>query len=922
MMASEAIYKLKIISYNMHGFNQGHSSVEELIQLLNPDVFLLQEHWLTPANMYKLSVFSDYFVYGCSAMSKTVEMGVLSGRPFGGVCFLINSNIRELCTSIVNSERFAIVKICNYILVNIYLPCAGSKDRLVTTEDIFYEIRSWLDQYSDYECIIAGDFNVDLDCQDPMAQLISKFCEERSLNRCDNLFDKAKCYTYVNMALNHYSTIDYMLTSSPHEIIDFEVIDPDINYSDHLPLMLTFNAILKPNSLCHSNKPAVRSNAPVHKQLRWDRADLISYYQYTGSVLAPIMDKVNEVTTNYSQSSHYEVSDTIDKLVTETTNALIDGATKFVPQYRKDFFKFWWNEEMELLKEASIESNRIWKAAGRPRNGPLFDKRQSCRLLYRKRIRENQRNATSVYTNELHSALLKKDGSSFWKVWRSKFDCSKNPVEVEGCMDANVITDKFASYFSAPVSASDTQYAADMQADFCGLRNIYCGTPLDAADMFDVELVSKVIDKLKRGKAAGLDTLTTEHLINCHPSIICILNKLFNLMLLSGHLPYVFGLSYTVPLPKDGKASSSKSFSCADFRGIAISSILSKVFEYCILGRFDNFLSSNDNQFGFKKGLSCSHAIYTVRNIVNRFIDGGSTVNLCALDLSKAFDKVNHNVLLMKLMKRRIPIELLNVFEYWLNNCWSCVKWNGHLSNFYKLELGVRQGSVLSPFFFAVYLDDLLDYRRNGYQCFVILYADDIILIAQSVCELQRTLLTCERELLAIGMSINIKKSCCMRIGPRFDAACNNITTSSGYCLPWVDEIRYLGVHIVSSRLFKCSFDQSKRSFYRSINAVFGRIGRIASEEVMIQLVIQKCLPILLYGVEACPITISAAKSFDFVMNRFLMKLFQTSNLNIINDCSSFFGIVMPSKLIELRYTGFLVRYNTVNNAICNLFVK
>ena len=91
MMASEAIYKLKIISYNMHGFNQGHSSVEELIQLLNPDVFLLQEHWLTPANMYKLSVFSDYFVYGCSAMSKTVEMGVLSGRPFGGVCFLIRA---------------------------------------------------------------------------------------------------------------------------------------------------------------------------------------------------------------------------------------------------------------------------------------------------------------------------------------------------------------------------------------------------------------------------------------------------------------------------------------------------------------------------------------------------------------------------------------------------------------------------------------------------------------------------------------------------------------------------------------------------------------------------------------------------------------------------------------------------------------
>jgi hypothetical protein len=106
------------------------------------------------------------------------------------------------------------------------------------------------------------------------------------------------------------------------------------------------------------------------------------------------------------------------------------------------------------------------------------------------------------------------------------------------------------------------------------------------------------------------------------------------------------------------------------------------------------------------------------------------------------------------------------------------------------------------------------------------------------------------------------------------------------------------------------------------VNAVLGLTGRTASEEVMMQLVVQKCLPILLYGVEACPITLSAAKSFDFVMNRLLMKFFQTSNSDLINDCRSFFGIVMPSKLIELRYTSFLVRYSTVNNAICNLFVK
>jgi len=102
--------------------------------------------------------------------------------------------------------------------------------------------------------------------------------------------------------------------------------------------------------------------------------------------------------------------------------------------------------------------------------------------------------------------------------------------------------------------------------------------------------------------------------------------------------------SYIVPIPKP-KEHFSKSLTCEDFRGVAISPILSKVFEYCILNRFGEFLSTSDNQFGFKKGLSCSIAIKTVRNIVDHTIKQGSTANLCAIDLSKAFDKVNHDAL-------------------------------------------------------------------------------------------------------------------------------------------------------------------------------------------------------------------------------------------------------------------------------------
>ena len=134
------------------------------------------------------------------------------------------------------------------------------------------------------------------------------------------------------------------------------------------------------------------------------------------------------------------------------------------------------------------------------------------------------------------------------------------------------------------------------------------------------------------------------------------------------HVPTGFHYSYIVPVPKL-KDCRTKSVSCDDFRGIAISAILSKVFEHCILDRFGSFFVSCDAQFGFKKRSGCRNAMHSVRNIVERLNKGNSTVNICSLDLSKAFNKVNHFGLYIKLMKRLIPVELLETLENWLSDC-------------------------------------------------------------------------------------------------------------------------------------------------------------------------------------------------------------------------------------------------------------
>ena len=845
-------------------------------------------------------------------MSDAVESGMLRGRPFGGVICLVKNSLRSITNTVYCSDRFVIIKVGNHILVNVYLPCVGSANRESICDNIFAEIDAWFHRYNNCNFLVAGDFNTNLDINDTVSRSVCTFAERYALSRCDILFATGCRPTYVNLALNHQSCIDYILVSSGCYVTEFSVVDPDINFSDHLPLY----AVMK-CGISNTNDKIHKQAISTQRQLRWDKADIVSYYSYSGLLLDPLLQKLDNALKSYNNGSITTdyASGFIENVYYEIVGILTSCAKNFVPERRKCFYKFWWDEEMQLLKEASVDANRLWKAANKPRHGPIFDKRQATRLQYRKRLRDRQRLPDEIYTNELHEALLKKKGPTFWKCWRSKFEPTNKCIEVDGCVDANIIADKFAQHFSNCYTCNNAEQEKKLTSEYSKLRKNYSGLPDTSNELFDTELVSKVILGLKRGKAPDIDGLSCEHILFSHPSLQVIISKLFRLILNTKSIPTGFKRSYIVPIPKL-KDTRTKAVTYDDFRGIAITPILCKIFEYCLLDKFQSLFASRDNQFGFKKGVGCTHAIYACRKIIDHFVQSGNTINMCALDLSKAFDKVNHHALLIKLMKRNIPVTLLTILENLFLCCMSCVKWESTWSATFQINFGVRQGSVLAPFLFAVYLDDLSKLCTPTDSCYIILYADDILLLSPSVTHLERLLHRCENELTWLDMNINFQKSGCLRVGPRCDVECAGISSSNGRLLPWVTEMRYLGVIFTNSRTLKCSLDAAKRGFYRAANSIFGKVGRIASEEVIIHLIKYKCMPILLYGLEVLNLNKSQLNSLDFVANRFLMKLFNTNNMQVVEQCSEQFNFVLASHQIAKLRDKFINSVRSHTNSL------
>ena len=343
--------------------------------------------------------------------------------------------------------------------------------------------------------------------------------------------------------------------------------------------------------------------------------------------------------------------------------------------------------------------------------------------------------------------------------------------------------------------------------------------------------VCKAIRFSKTGKAPDHHGVTSEHCKYASNYLTVMLSILFSCMFIHSYIPQKFMLSTVVPLIKN---KSGDLTSKDNYRPIAINSILSKMFEFIILNRYSTLLETSHNQFGFKSKSSTDLCIYTMKQVIEYYRNQSSCVYVCFLDASKAFDRVNHWLLLKKLIERDIPPFVIRLLMFWYTEQLFCVRWGNKKSSNFHVKNGLRQGGILSPIFFNVFIDELsIQLTSSNTGCKLLgmtmnhlMYADDMTLIAPSAKGLQSLLHTCENYAIKHEIIFNSIKSMCMCVTPKCHRPSHIPSVRlNNQQLEFTDTFKYLGCIITNTMDDTLDISKQMRSIYARSNMLNVKFG-------------------------------------------------------------------------------------------------
>ena len=532
---------------------------------------------------------------------------------------------------------------------------------------------------------------------------------------------------------------------------------------------------------------------------------------------------------------------------------LISYAESFLPKTKPALQRSFWSEDLNELKLKSIDCCRFWKANGKPKSGPIFDCKKTCVYKYKSAIRKAKHDERSNVNDALHEDLISRDSDSFWKSWRNQNEKNDSLVtRVEGETNEKDIAGAFAAHFKRVYSGDDSSAHRSLRDEFYDKFSQYYNAHISTSiEEFFLSWpdMREIVSKLKTGKATS-DGIRPEHVLFGSDKLITHLQILFNAMIQHGYIVKDFLQGTITPIVKDSMGDVSDS---SNYRPITLGPLFSKMFEIGLDIKVSPFLPSDPLQFGFQKKTSTSHALYALKSCIDHFTNNRSNAYVAFLDCTKAFDRISHYGLFLKLMEKGLPLVLLMLIVYWHLNMTCRVKWGAFLSDSFPVPLGTKQGGVMSPRFFALYVDGMLKIlRSSGVGCHLLklfvgafLFADDLALVAPSRSALQKLMDLCNSYCEKFCLSFNTKKSGIMIFG-KTDYQIAPLILNGGK-LAFVHEWKYLGTTICAGKSFSFTARPDISSFYRAANSVLNVLTD-AHEHVLMNLLYTNCIPIISYA--------------------------------------------------------------------------
>ena len=538
--------------------------------------------------------------------------------------------------------------------------------------------------------------------------------------------------------------------------------------------------------------------------------------------------------------------------------------------------------------------------------------RNSKRMYYAKQFEKEKGNVKNTW-KIINSVLKNKTLSKL------------SSIDVNGAVvnNSHFIADHFNTYFtnignnlSNKIPLSDRNFN-----DYLLNSN---SSSIFLAPVTEQEILD-IVNNLPNKKSSGHDLVNNFLIKSVILAISMPITFIMNLSMSTGVVPDDMKIARITPIFKSGDTQQVN-----NYRPISVLTSFSKILERivytCTSKFFDNHNILSDSQFGFREKHSTSHAILQLLDKISNSIDDSSHTLGIFLDLSKAFDTVNHKILLSKLAHYGIRGIALEWFRSYLTKRHQFVSINGCVSSLAEISHGVPQGSILGPLLFSIYIND---FDKSSNLLSFILFADDSNLF-YTHSNLNVLFDTVNSELNNISswirankLSLNIKKTSFMLFSKKVTHHPQIVYIDNNQ-IPRTDCLKFLGLYIDQDLSWKQHVNYLCKIISRNVG-IINKLKHFFPREVLVTLYNALILPYINYGILAW------GNSGIAQINRLL--ILQKKAFRIINytdylaHCDPLFykhNSLKISDIYLLQLGIFMYKLNSNNlpQSICSLFTK